>query len=227
MRCALPRNQQLLSRCTNSTSTRLIHSFKCQRSRTASTPFEATRSSSRVSLSREQLAFASNIAASPSQAGSSASSSSNLNWETFFRLRKVRRRFDVAGSIGSAVVFSAGGIATILGDVTILGYQLLTLDPIVLGVITFAFGALGWLVGPSIGNSVFNTFYKSYRPQMNAVRYLLVVENVADLLSSRRIKRCMRGSSSIESTRLLSHFRILCLTFMESESKAWMVTGNG
>jgi hypothetical protein len=227
IRCAIPRNHQLLSRCTNSTSTRFVDSLKSQGLRPASTSFKATRSSSRVSLSSQQLAFASNTAAAPSQATSPTSSNVNLNWETFFRLRKVRRRFDIAGSIGSAVVFSAGGIVTILNDVTVLGYQLLTLDPIVLGVITFAFGALGWLVGPSIGNSVFNMFYKSYRPQMNAVSHYSDVTHISDTSISRKTKHYMRGSSIIESIHLLSHFKILCLISMESGYKVWMGTGNG
>ncbi|KAI9884164.1 MAG: hypothetical protein M1823_004053 [Watsoniomyces obsoletus] len=91
-----------------------------------------------------------------------------LDWNTFFRLRKVRRRYDVV----SSVFTSAGGLY--IGFYILSNYNLDTsggnvfgLDPFVfLGLGTVAFGALGWLVGPSAGNAVFGLIYRRHAKQM-------------------------------------------------------------
>jgi import inner membrane translocase subunit TIM23 len=40
----------------------------------------------------------------------------------------------------------------------------------VLGLSTLAFGVVGWLIGPFIGNAVFNTWHRKLRQQIAAVR---------------------------------------------------------
>jgi len=41
------------------------------------------------------------------------------------------------------------------------------LDPFVtMGLMTFSFAALGWLVGPVLGTVVFNLFKRKYKAQM-------------------------------------------------------------
>lgn len=90
-----------------------------------------------------------------------------LDWNTFFQLRKARRRwqsaFSVLGAFGvgstGAVVLSTGLADPIMSQVP--------LDPfITLGLITMSCAALGWLVGPSIGAAVFNALKSKYKGPM-------------------------------------------------------------
>ncbi|CAK7231378.1 TIM23 complex component [Sporothrix curviconia] len=104
--------------------------------------------------------------------GTSSSSSSTsdlppLDWNTFFALRKTRRRiqlaFSVAGGFTGGLVgglFLGSGVAEPL-------LSQIPLDPfLTLGLMTFGFAALGWLAGPSIGNVVFYTWKRQYKTQM-------------------------------------------------------------
>ncbi len=51
-------------------------------------------------------------------------------------------------------------------DMETLGGQMFGLDPfVVLGLTTAGFGALGWLAGPVVGNTVFNMFHRKYKGQ--------------------------------------------------------------
>jgi import inner membrane translocase subunit TIM23 len=90
-----------------------------------------------------------------------------LDWNTFFQLRKARRRwqsgFSVVGALGSgsagAIVLSTGLADPVMSQVP--------LDPfITLGLITMSCAALGWLVGPSIGAAVFNALKSKYKGPM-------------------------------------------------------------
>lgn len=75
----------------------------------------------------------------------------------------------------SSVFTSAGGTA--IGFYILSSYNLDTsggnifgLDPFVfLGLGTIGFGALGWLVGPSMGNAVFGLIYRRHAKQMAQV----------------------------------------------------------
>ncbi|KAK4098813.1 Pam17-domain-containing protein [Parathielavia hyrcaniae] len=90
-----------------------------------------------------------------------------LDWNTFFQLRKARRRwqtaFSVVGALGSgssgALVLSSGMADSVVGQIP--------LDPLItLGLMTMSFAALGWLVGPSLGSAVFNTLKSKYKGPM-------------------------------------------------------------
>jgi import inner membrane translocase subunit TIM23 len=49
-------------------------------------------------------------------------------------------------------------------DLDTLGAQVMGLDPfIVLGLATAACGALGWLIGPILGNTVWGLVHRQYR----------------------------------------------------------------
>lgn len=90
-----------------------------------------------------------------------------LDWNTFFKLRVRRRRFQLFFSLIGGV--GAGGAgAILLGQ----GYaeplvQQVPLDPfLTLGLMTFACAGLGWLIGPSIGGEIFYLINRRFKLQM-------------------------------------------------------------
>ncbi|RAL63038.1 hypothetical protein DID88_004123 [Monilinia fructigena] len=107
---------------------------------------------------------------SPSSSSHSSSTAQTevLDWNTFFKLRRTRRWFQLGSSIGTGF----GGFA--------IGAQILThvdmdalvgqipLDPfITLGLVTFACGGAGWLTGPILGTAAFNVKNRKFRTQMD------------------------------------------------------------
>ncbi|KAJ4417687.1 TIM23 complex component [Gnomoniopsis sp. IMI 355080] len=90
-----------------------------------------------------------------------------LDWNTFFQLRKTRRRWQVAFSLvmslasgtGAAIILSTGVADSVTSEVP--------LDPVLtLGLVTLGFIALGWLVGPSLGNALFYLVKSKYKAPM-------------------------------------------------------------
>ncbi|KAK4174834.1 putative mitochondrial presequence translocated-associated motor subunit pam-17 precursor [Triangularia setosa] len=90
-----------------------------------------------------------------------------LNWETFFKLRKSRRRwqqgFSVLGMVGfglaGSMALGSGAADSLVGGIP--------LDPLMtMGLMTMGFAALGWLVGPSIGTVVFNAMNSKWKAPM-------------------------------------------------------------
>lgn len=127
--------------------------------RHASSTITRTRSDAQTDADAATAAAAAQVAAHPDQA--------LLDWNTFFQLRKTRRRLQqvfsvvgaLGGGIGGATFLSTGAAESLVGK--------LPLDPFVaLGLMTFSFSALGWLVGPVMGTAVFNIFKRKYKEQM-------------------------------------------------------------
>ncbi|KAG6362625.1 hypothetical protein INS49_007717 [Diaporthe citri] len=90
-----------------------------------------------------------------------------LDWNSFFQLRKTRRRWQVGFSALMSVGFGAAG-AVVLGSgaADALTGQI-PLDPILtLGLITLGCTAMGWVVGPSVGNAVFYLIKRKYKAPM-------------------------------------------------------------
>ncbi len=55
-------------------------------------------------------------------------------------------------------------------DLDALGGQMFGLDPfVVLGLTTAAFGAIGWLAGPFVGNAVFTAMNRRFKGQIAEV----------------------------------------------------------
>ncbi|KAK4658965.1 TIM23 complex component [Podospora pseudocomata] len=90
-----------------------------------------------------------------------------LNWETFFKLRKSRRRwqqgFSVLGMLGfglaGSMALGSGAADSLVGNIP--------LDPLMtMGLMTMGFAALGWLVGPSVGTVVFNAMNSKWKAPM-------------------------------------------------------------
>lgn len=94
-----------------------------------------------------------------------------LDWNSFFKLRASRRRYTLASSIVTSMVTTTLGVQFIATqDLESLGVQVMGLDPfVVLGLATAACGALGWLIGPFVGNAVWGLIYRRYRMSVNIV----------------------------------------------------------
>lgn len=93
-----------------------------------------------------------------------------LDWNSFFQLRKTRRRWQVGFSAlmslgcgaAGAVVLGSGAADALTGQIP--------LDPILtLGLITLGCTAMGWVVGPSLGNAVFYLIKRKYKAPMTVV----------------------------------------------------------
>ncbi|PQE31091.1 presequence translocase-associated motor subunit protein [Rutstroemia sp. NJR-2017a WRK4] len=115
---------------------------------------------------------ASSISTPSSSAQSSPQTSAQtelLDWNTFFKLRRTRRWFQLGSSIGTSFGgFMVGAQILTRADMDALVSQV-PLDPfITLGLITFACGGVGWLTGPILGTAAFNLKNRKFRQQMDA-----------------------------------------------------------
>ncbi|ORY62480.1 mitochondrial import protein Pam17 [Pseudomassariella vexata] len=95
-----------------------------------------------------------------------AAAEPNLDWNTFFKLRKTRRRFQLVCSLGTmAIGGSMAGLILVNMDLEYLGK--IPLDPfITLGLMTMSCAALGWLAGPSLGSVIFYSVQKGVKKPM-------------------------------------------------------------
>ncbi|KAH8815488.1 mitochondrial import protein Pam17-domain-containing protein [Xylogone sp. PMI_703] len=139
-----------------------------------STDITAPLSTNRRKLGDSQIIrHASSIAnqTSPSSSQSSTQSTSNspetLDWNTFFKLRRNRRWYQLGSSIGTGINgFILGAQVLTRSDMDAFVSQI-PLDPfITLGLITFTCGGLGWLAGPIVGTAVFNLRNRKFKEQM-------------------------------------------------------------
>lgn len=93
-----------------------------------------------------------------------------LDWNAFFKLRKTRRRWQVAFSITMSLASGAGGAVVLSTGVADGLTNQIPLDPVLtLGLFTFGFVALGWLAGPSLGSAVFYLINRKYKVPMTVV----------------------------------------------------------
>ncbi|KAK6587351.1 hypothetical protein PZA11_000641 [Diplocarpon coronariae] len=98
----------------------------------------------------------------------SAQSTELLDWNTFFKLRKTRRWYQLGSSVSTGIGgFVLGAQALTSADMDALVSQI-PLDPFVtLGLITFSCGGVGWLLGPIVGTGLFNWRNRKFREQMD------------------------------------------------------------
>lgn len=94
-----------------------------------------------------------------------------LDWNSFFRLRASRRRYNLGSSIMTAMATTVLGVQFMATqDLEKLGVQVMGLDPfVVLGLATAASGAAGWLIGPFVGNAVWGLVYRRHKVSFNIV----------------------------------------------------------
>ncbi|KAK8089034.1 hypothetical protein PG997_003995 [Apiospora hydei] len=109
---------------------------------------------------------ASTTTTSTSAPAGPAASARDLNWDTFFKLRKTRRRYQLACSLVTMLV--GGGMASIvLVNLDMDWMGSIPLDPfITLGLMTLGSAALGWLAGPSLGSAIFYTLKRGVKQPM-------------------------------------------------------------
>ncbi|KAK8049599.1 Presequence translocated-associated motor subunit pam17 [Apiospora phragmitis] len=95
-----------------------------------------------------------------------ACSARDLNWDTFFKLRKTRRRYQLACSLVTMLV--GGSMASmVLVNLDMDWMGSIPLDPfITLGLMTMGSAALGWLAGPSLGSAIFYTLKRGVKQPM-------------------------------------------------------------
>lgn len=93
-----------------------------------------------------------------------------LDWETFFKLRKSRRRLQVGFSVVTSLVSATLGGGVLGSGLADPLTSQLPLDPyMTMGLFTTGFLALGWLAGPSLGSTVFYLMNRKYKVPMTAV----------------------------------------------------------
>ncbi|KAK3329850.1 mitochondrial import protein Pam17-domain-containing protein [Apodospora peruviana] len=144
-----------------SSSNPLLIRFRAQHQRrnNASSASTRPRSDAEIDASAAEAAAAAQTAAHPD--------TPPLDWNTFFKLRKSRRKWQLGFSIVTALAAgSAASVSLTTGVADSLVSQV-PLDPfIALGLMVFGLTGLGWLLGPSIGSAVFNVIQKKYKSQM-------------------------------------------------------------
>lgn len=126
----------------------------------------AARATSPMSMS---IASQARNLATTSSASSRATGSpkSNLDWDSFFKLRLRRRRIQLLFSVTTGLLGGAGGAILLSTGVAEPLVMQIPLDPFVtLGIMTLACAGMGWLVGPSIGNQVFYLMNHRFKAQM-------------------------------------------------------------
>ncbi|KAI0842973.1 Pam17-domain-containing protein [Hypoxylon sp. FL0890] len=115
-----------------------------------------------------QFAARRHASTTASPAGAAPESSTpTLDWNTFFQLRKTRRRFQLVSSLFTmAVGGTAGAMLLINLDMDWLLTKV-PMDPFfALGIMTMSFAGLGWLAGPSLGSALFYTFKRGVKKPM-------------------------------------------------------------
>jgi import inner membrane translocase subunit TIM23 len=166
-----------------------------------------------------------------------------LDWNSFFQLRKTRRRWQVGFSAlmslgcgaAGAVVLGSGAADALTGQIP--------LDPILtLGLITLGCTAMGWVVGPSLGNAVFYLIKHKYKAPMTVVSRsplfcpVLFPAEVPDLqvgrnadgdASYRKRASSSPGSRRTVLTRPTRRPVTRCLTSTARRSPVSPATGNG
>lgn len=93
-----------------------------------------------------------------------------LDWNTFFQMRKTRRRIQVLFSLAGAAACGTGGSAALASGAAESLIGLVPLDPFfTMGLMAFASAGLGWLMGPTVGAGVYNMWHHKAKPNMDAV----------------------------------------------------------
>jgi hypothetical protein len=92
-----------------------------------------------------------------------------LTWPTYFSLRRSRKLYNTCASLVSAF-FTTGAGVSYLGQQPIENISVFGFDPIiVMGVTVMGSGAVGWLLGPTLGNAVFGLRHRGIREEMAEV----------------------------------------------------------
>ncbi|KIX94045.1 uncharacterized protein Z520_10382 [Fonsecaea multimorphosa CBS 102226] len=101
---------------------------------------------------------------------SSSSPPTALDWNTFFRLRTVRRRYALTSSIITSFASTAGALVA-FSEIPALAdniTKIIPTDPVIgIGIATFGATFFGWLIGPAFGNTLWRLLHRSRLPEFN------------------------------------------------------------
>lgn len=112
-------------------------------------------------------AAAAQVASQSARANAANPAEPPLDWNTFFRLRKTRRRWQLLFSVASSLAAGTGGALVLTTGAADALVSQVPLDPMItLGLMVFSSAALGWLAGPSLGSQVFYAINRKYKNQM-------------------------------------------------------------
>ena len=167
-RCAVTPTPLLSHRRVQPTNLKAFHPTLSLSLRRQS-PTNKARCASSLQLVRLASTSASSPAPAPTTT-SAAQPSTTVTWNDYLALRKTRRRYNLAASFLTSVGTTSVGV-------TVMSQQnfehlggLFGLDPfIVLGLATAGSGALGWLLGPFVGNAVFGMVHRRVGGQIAEV----------------------------------------------------------
>ncbi|KAH0611462.1 uncharacterized protein H6S33_010727 [Morchella sextelata] len=85
----------------------------------------------------------------------------HLDWDSFLRLRKVRRRYNLVSSIFSSLLGTSAGVGYLANKEIDPTQMIMGMDPLIMfGLATISCGAAGWLAGPVLGSSAFGIMNK-------------------------------------------------------------------
>lgn len=109
-------------------------------------------------------------AAASSSASSSAPSKEHLDWDSFLRLRRLRRRYNLASSVLTSFIGTSAGMGYLANKEIDVTQTIFGMDPLMMfGFATVGCGAAGWLAGPSLAGGVFNLVKKRWVGQIAEV----------------------------------------------------------
>ncbi|KAI1183075.1 Pam17-domain-containing protein [Nemania serpens] len=131
-----------------------------------STPRKPTSTSLPYQFTARRSASTASTSSSTSGSTTTATSS-NLDWNHFFQLRKTRRRIQLASSIVTMAIGGTGGAMLLVNMNLDVLLSKVPMDPIfALGIITLGFSGLGWLAGPSLGSAIFYSLKRGVKQPM-------------------------------------------------------------
>jgi import inner membrane translocase subunit TIM23 len=112
-----------------------------------------------------------NVAADPAATAAGPA----LDWNSFFKLRQSRRRYQTFFAIVTALSGAFGGAALLSAGAADSVIALVPLEPfITLGLLVFTFAGLGWLAGPAIGSEAFYMLNRTVRRQIRVKESLFL-----------------------------------------------------
>ncbi|KAI9788948.1 MAG: TIM23 complex component [Piccolia ochrophora] len=147
-------------RCASSPS---FHRFTTPSSALGSTtavPYVSSHQASFLAANADGPTASSNAGVAPDP---------KIDWNTFFHLRKIRRRYNLAASAGSTVGTTSLGVSVLSRQdlMDMIGAQFGDFNPfVILGILTAGCGVVGWLAGPLFGSAVFSLLHKDTKASM-------------------------------------------------------------
>lgn len=142
-----------------------------------------------------------------------------LDWDSFLRLRKVRRRYNLVSSIFGSMLGTSAGVGYLANKEIDPSQMIMGMDPLIMfGVATLSCGAIGWLAGPVLGSSAFGLMNGKHLAQIAEVSLswgrgalFLFFSRRANVRGRENVSSCST-SRGIVSTRRSSRSATPCPT---------------